>query len=196
MALKIIIPISLVVSFLQYWGIIAFIASAFTLAFSLIGLPGDSAIVFISSIFLPLYGPVAIITTLPLNIREITILAIMCLISHNLFVESTVQNKTGSSAVTMFLLRLSTSMFAAFFLNLLLPKFMGSNSVIQKGLEFVSVTAMLSNWIVNAGFLVLKISFIVSGLMVLQSILKEFKLLILISKIFSPFMRTMGLSSC
>src|SRR5665647_1103185 len=66
--LKIIIPISLIVSLLQYWGIIAQFATVLTPAFSLIGLPGESAIVFTSSFFLPLYAPIAILATLSLAV--------------------------------------------------------------------------------------------------------------------------------
>ena len=192
--LKIIIPISLIVSFLQYWGIIAQIAIVLSPAFSLIGLPGESAVVFITSIFLPLYGPVAIISTLPMDMREITILALMCLISHNMFVETAIQKKTGSSFGIMFFLRLSTSIAGAFILNLILPDQIGSVHAIQKSIEFQSIPDMLQNWIISAGFLSLKISLIITGLMMLQSILKEFNILILISNIFAPFMRVMGLS--
>jgi hypothetical protein len=193
--LKIIIPISLLVSFLQYWGVIAQIAGVLTPAFSLIGLPGESAVVFITSIFLPVYGPIAIISTLPLDMREITILAIMCLISHNLFVETAVQKKTGSSALCMFFLRISMSIIAAIILNRLLPENIGSRHVAQQSLKFLNVQDMLSKWVINTGFLSLKISLIIGGLMILQNILKEFNLLILIAKIFAPLMRIMGLST-
>jgi len=193
--LKIILPISLLVSFLQYWGVITQIAIVLKPVFSIIGLPGESAIVFISSIFLPLYGPIAIIATLPLTIREITILALMCLISHNLLVETAIQKKTGSSAIIMFSLRLITSLTAAFVLNFILPAHLGANHVVQESIEFGNVGDMLLNWAKNAGFLSIKISLIVTGLMVLQSILKEFNLLSIISKVFAPLMRVMGLSN-
>ena len=193
--LKIILPISLIVSFLQYWGIIAQIANILSPAFSLIGLPGESAVVFITSIFVPLYGPIAIIATLPMDMREITILALMCLISHNLFVETAVQKKTGSSALIMFFLRLSTSFIGAFILNQILPEHIGISHTIQKSVLFENLTDMLSNWIISTGYLALKISLIISGLMILQSILKEFKILDIISKTFTPLMRIMGLSN-
>ena len=192
--LKLIIPISLLVSFLQYWGVIADIAVFLKPVFSIIGLPGESAVVFISSIFLPLYGPIAIIATLPLTIREITILAIMCLISHNLLVETAIQRKTGSKFLIMFFLRLITSLICAYLLNLLLPENLGGNHVIQKSIEFTNVREMLVNWAGNAGFLALKIGLIVTGLMILQNILKEFNILSIISKVFAPVMRVMGLS--
>jgi len=192
--LKIILPISLIVSFLQYWGIVSLIASFLSPAFSFIGLPGESAVVFITSIFLPLYAPIAIITTLPLDLREITILALMCLISHNLFVETAVQKKTGSSALIMFFLRLSTSLIGAFILNLLLPEHIGSSHTIQQSIVFPNVQDMLYSWMISAGLLSLKISLIITGLLILQNILKEFNILIVIARTFAPLMRLLGLS--
>jgi len=192
--LKIILPISLTVSILQYLGVIAYIAGYLTPVFSVIGLPGESAIVFISSIFLTLYAPIAILTSLALDMREITILALMCLISHNLFVETAVQKKTGSSAIIMFTLRIVTSFVSAFILNLLLPKEIGPNIKIEKAIEFASIFEMLLYWVKGAGYLILKISIIVTGLMILQNILKDFKILDNIARIFSPIMKIMGLS--
>jgi len=192
--LKIILPISLAVSLLQYWGIIAYMASFLSPAFSLIGLPGESAIVFISSLFLTLYAPIAIIATLALDMREITILALMCLISHNLFVESAIQKKTGSSAVRMFIMRFVTSFVAAYFLNLLLPQQLGENKLTETAVVFSNLSEMLIFWIKGAGALILKIVLIVTGLMILQNILTEFKITDLISKAFAPFMKIMGLS--
>lgn len=192
--LKIIIPISLLVSLLQYWGIIAQFASLLAPAFSLIGLPGESAIVFISSFFLPLYAPIAILATLTLNLREITILALMCLISHNMIVETAIQKKTGSSAFVMFTLRLCFSFIAAIILNWLLPAQMGSAGVAQTLTQYATISEMLSSWLVSTGWLVFKIALIVTGLMMLQSIMKEFKILDFLAKLLSPFMRIMGLS--
>ena len=192
--LKLIIPISLIVSFLQYWGIISQIALILSPAFSFIGLPGESAVVFITSIFLPLYGPIAIISSLPLDMREITILALMCLISHNLFVETAVQKKTGSSALIMFFLRISCSIIVAYILNLLLPAQVGINHTIQQSRVFLNVQDMLHNWIISTGLLSLKISLIITGLMILQNLLKEFNILIVIARIFAPLMRLFGLT--
>ena len=192
--LKIILPISLAVSLLQYWGIIAQMATVLAPVFSLIGLPGESAIVFISSIFLTLYAPIAIIATLPLDIREITILALMCLISHNMFVETAIQKKTGSSAVVMFSLRLCASFISAYILNLLLPEQLGSGQAIKEQVVSANIGNMLTIWLISAGWLILKISLIVTGLMILQNIMKDFKILNLISKVIAPFMSVLGLS--
>jgi hypothetical protein len=193
--LKIILPIGLAVSILQHMGVIAHLADLLAPLFSLIGLPGESAIVFISSVFLNIYAAIAVITTLPLALREITILALMCLISHNMFVETAIQKKTGSSALTMLLLRLATSFVAAFALNALLPDQLGPTVAAQKGLMFESWGAMLGDWFFNTVRLIVKITLIVTGLMILQNLLKEFNILGFISRVCAPLMRILGLSS-
>ena len=119
--LKIILPISLLVRILQYSGILGQISDWLVPVFSLVGLPGETAIVFITSIFSPLYAPIALITSMSLGVREATILALMCLTSHNLMVESSVQAKTGSSFWEMTLLRLIMSFVIAFSLNWVMP---------------------------------------------------------------------------
>jgi hypothetical protein len=192
--LKIMLPISLAVSLLHYWGVIARLANVLTPAFSLIGLPGEAAIVFITSVFLNIYAAIAVISTLPLGMREITILALMCLISHNMPVETAIQKRTRSSAVRMLLLRLITSFVAAIALDTLLPEQLGAVRAVQQPLMFANLGALLANWLVSAGWLVLKITLIVTGLMILQNLLKEFKIINILSRVFAPLMRVMGLS--
>ncbi len=193
--LKIIVPVSFVVSLLQFYGVVGLIAGILEPGFSLIGLPGESAIVFITSLFLSLYAPIAIIATLPLDLREITILAVMCLISHNMIVETAVQKKTGSSAIVIILLRIGMSFVAAWFLNLLLPA--SEHHSVSKAVAQVynSLVEMLGIWLINTGWLSLKIVFIVSSLMLFQNILKEFRVLDVLSKIFAPVMKFFGLSA-
>ncbi|MDY0349610.1 MAG: nucleoside recognition domain-containing protein, partial [Tenuifilaceae bacterium] len=96
--LKITIPLSLLVTLLGYIGVVSYIANLLNPAFGLMGLPGEASLVFITSIFLNIYSVIVVMAQLPLTVREITILAVMCLIAHNLFVETAVQAKTGSKA--------------------------------------------------------------------------------------------------
>ena len=118
-------PISLLVRFLEYAGALAWIADYLNPVFVHLGLPGSTAIVFITSIFLPLYAPLAIITSMSITLRELTILALMCQIAHNLPVESAIQAKTGTSFWAMSILRVVTGLVIGFVLNLILPQEMG-----------------------------------------------------------------------
>ncbi|HRG03906.1 MAG TPA: nucleoside recognition domain-containing protein [Paludibacteraceae bacterium] len=191
--LKIIIPISLAVSILQYTGVIEVIARYLSPVFSVIGLPGEAAIVFITSIMLSLYAPIAIIATLPLDPRDVIILAVMCLIAHNMIVETAVQSKTGSRYITMFLLRIISAFVAAFFLNLLLPQTVETSQIAADAEVYQSFADMLLAWLISSFWLIVKILLIVTSLMLLQNILKEFKILDVISRTLAPLMSLMGL---
>jgi spore maturation protein SpmB len=163
--LKIMLPISLAVSLLHYWGLIGRLAGLLTPAFALIGLPGEAAIVFITSILVNIYAAIAVIATLPLDLRAITILALMCLISHNLPVETVIQKKTRSSALGMIALRLSVSFVAAVALHGLLPEQIGPVRAAQQAIGFDHAGQVLAKWFVDSAWLILKITLIVTGLM-------------------------------
>ena len=73
----------------------------------LVGLPGDAALVFISSVFLNIYSADRrSLLDVPSTCGSATILAIMCLTAHNLIVETAVMKKTGSSGSKMVFLRI------------------------------------------------------------------------------------------
>jgi hypothetical protein len=193
--LKLILPISLGVQLLQYSGLLDVIAIVLNPIFQAIGLPGASSIAFVCSLFLPLYAPVAIIGTMALTVRQMTILAIMCLISHNLLVETAVQKRTGSSYVLMMALRIGMSFVAAFIWNAMLPADMGTSvHAAVRTISEQSFLQVLSIWLDGAVRLSLKIMLIVTALMMLQRLLEEFKMMDVLSGIFAPVMSFMGLS--
>lgn len=193
--LKMILPISLAVRLLQFTGALDVVSVFLNPIFQAVGLPGEASIAFVSSIFLPLYAPIAIASSLTLTIRQLTILAIMCLISHNTLVESAIQKKTGSNFAFIWLLRISMSFFAAFVWNWLLPFDMGMAPVLAlSSVAEQTLGAVLWIWAQGAIVLSIKIALIVSALMILQRILEEFRIMDLLSKAFAPFMLFMGLA--
>lgn len=193
--LKLMLPVALLVSFLQYWGVIDWLAQYLSPIFIHIGLPGGSAIVFITSLFLPLYSALAVIATMTLGMREVTILAIMCLISHSLIIETAVQKRTGSSVVNMLVVRIGASFIAAVILNWLLPTTgFGVSHSSEHILQITSVRDVFFGWFKTSIMLIIKVSLILYGLFSLQNILSEFKWLDRISATFAPFMKFFGLS--
>jgi len=192
--LKIILPISLLVRLLQYSGWLNEISAYLEPLFSLIGLPGETAIVFITSVFCPLYAPIALITSMSLGVREATILAVMCLISHNLIVESSIQAKTGSSFWGMTILRLIMSFVIAFSLNWIMPTVgWGEVGATQSAEICNSWGEVFILWFTSSMKVVLSILLIVTALMILHYILDEFKLMKGLASIFAPFMKIFGL---
>lgn len=191
---KIILPISLLVRILQYSGILGSISAILEPLFSMIGLPGETAIIFMTSIFSPLYAPIALITSMSLGIREATILALMCLTSHNLIVESSVQAKTGSSFWWMVSLRIFMSFVIAFTLNRLMPTDgWGHVDITQSADVCESWFEVIELWLASSMSVIISILSIVTALMILHMMLDEFNLMNGLSNIFAPMMRLFGL---
>ena len=195
--LKVMLPISLAVRVLQHVGFIDWLAGWLSPLFSYIGLSGDSAFVFLTSIFLPLYPTIAVMTTLTLTLREATILAVMCLISHNLPVECSVAHKTGSPFGRIVAFRIAMSLVAAVVLNLLLPQSDAPFTAFfaSAATEATSWGMLLTQWLTSSLSLTLTIVLIVTALMVLQRVLEEFGWMHRIAHILAPIMRIFGLPS-
>lgn len=192
--LKIILPISLAVRLLDYFGILEFLAQYLTPIFQYIGLSGNTAIVFLTSMFLPLYAPIAILTSMDISMREVTILSIMCLISHNLLVETSIQKSTGSSFIKMYSMRLAMSFLVALTLNAILPQNgWPSWNATSTSTAINSLTALLETWFYSSIKLSIMIVVIISLLMLLQRLLLEYNLLDKIAKPLIPIIKLFGL---
>ena len=166
--IRLIIPVSLAVTLLKFFGILAILSNFLTPLFSLIGLPGEAALVFLTSIFLNIYSAIAVITSLPFSGREVAILAVMCLIAHNLIVETAVQKKTGSKVWEMLAVRLGFSILAGLVLNLIMPETLGHAIKQSTIADESSLLLVLAGWAKSSAFLSIKIILLVSGLMILQ----------------------------
>lgn len=192
--LKIILPVSLLVRLLDFYGLLTLMAGLLDPVFVYLGLPGSTAIVFITSIFLPLYAPLAIITSMSIGLRELTILALMCQISHNLPVESAIQAKTGTPFWTVTALRITMSIVVGLVLNLILPQDMGTPAFIRTEVMAVtSLTGVLLLWLKSSLQVMLLITVIVFSLNLLYRLLDVYRLIPKLSRGVEPSLRFFGL---
>jgi len=190
--LSIMLPVSFVVMLLNYSGILAVISSYLSPAFEMIGLPGESAFVLITSIFTNIYTAIAVITSLELHGRVVTILAVMCLVSHGFMIETSVLKKTGSSVIRMIVLRLGSSFLLGAFLNYILPSDI-SNSISESYLSTQSFKLMFVSWLGSSFALTIKVIVLITILMIFQKILELFGVIKWIAKVLAPFQIMMGL---
>ena len=192
--LKLILPISLAFRLLDYSGLLVYVADFLNPIFIHLGLPGSTAIIFITSIFLPLYAPLAIITSMTLTLRELTILALMCQVAHNLPVESAIQAKTGTSFWAMFSVRIFMSILIGFVLNLILPLQMGEPSFMLTSVESMnSLSDVFVAWAITSLRISILIISIITILMVSYRLLEEYNLINKLSKSIEPILKFFGL---
>lgn len=190
--LKITIPVSFAVFLLDYSGWINIFAGFVAPALKIIGLSGEATVILLTSFFTNVYSAIAVMTTLGTGYREGTIVAVMCLISHSFIVETVIQRKTGSNAVRMVMTRITASILAAIFLNLILPgKMEESHGVLIR--NAVPFFPALKAWFFTIGYTTVKIVVLVNLLLILQKILSEFGLIKWMLIPFKPLLKLMGL---
>ncbi|AGB40485.1 putative membrane protein [Halobacteroides halobius DSM 5150] len=117
---KIIIPVYILVTFIKYTGGINYLAQIFKPMMKLVGLPGEAVLALLTGYLLNIYGALAVIASLDLTVREITILGTMLGIAHSLIIEAAVIKKINGRLIALISLRVILSIVAGFILNLLL----------------------------------------------------------------------------
>lgn len=191
--LTIMVPVSLGVKLLAWSGMLAWIARPLNPLFAYLGLPGETVVAFLTGVFLNIYSAIAALGSITLTDRQVTIFAIMALISHNFPVESAVQHKTGTVAWRTITLRLMCSLIAGLALNWLLPFSNVPAKLPPMASSSATLSALLANWAVSTAWLAGKVIAIVMGLMVLQRIITEFGVIHAISRLMFPVLWLLGL---
>ncbi|WP_010257503.1 nucleoside recognition domain-containing protein [Treponema primitia] len=203
--LCIMIPVSFAVLILDCSGVLYYIGRFLGPMMHYLGLPGEAALALISSIFVNIYSALAVIGTLDLTGRELTILATMCFLAHNFFVECAVMKKTGSSMVKMVFLRLFSAILAGWVLHFILPAelgrpvhgaaateagLVGTHGI---GLNLARLPAVLKVWLIETLINILRIFLIILGIMFIQKLLDEFGVMRLLGRVMAPLMNVFGL---
>ncbi len=122
---KIIVPVSCLVALLDHYGIIDQIATIFTPVMRLFGLPGEAAISLLLGFLVNIYAAMGAIAAISLTPQQITVLAVIIGICHELPVETIVCRYTGLRIPVSIALRLTTAVAAGIMLNLIYSAVLG-----------------------------------------------------------------------
>ena len=187
------IPISLAVCLLQYYGVIAWCAQWLNPLFCHIGLPGASSIAFLTGATATTYAALAVMMSMELTMRQATIIAIMVLICHALPLECTVNKKVGSKPFRMAFLRIAGALLAAVYLNLVLPELSEPFSSFTLSAEEASLSAVLQGWMLSSVKLTAMIFAIIYALMFVQRLMERYGLMQKLVEPLAPMMVFFGL---
>ena len=192
--------VSFAMFLLKYTGILYWVAALVSPVFGWFGLPGSAAMAYVSGYFINVYSCIAVLSTLELTAREITILGAMSLAAHAIPVESAVQRKTGTSPAYTVVVRTLGSLALGFGLNLVLPgrPEAFTSPVALSGIPFFQIQGdfwpLLGEWALGLLKLTVWMTCLIYLLNLIQRALYEFGIMEHISKWFRPLMRFFGLS--
>ncbi len=191
--LKIMLPISLAVRLLQYYGVIAWCAQWLDPAFRYLGLPGASAIAFLTGASVTTYACLAVMLSMTLTLRQATIIAIMVLICHALPLECAVVKKVGSKPFRMGAIRILGAFAAAFYLNIVLPDMNEPFGHVVTAEVEMTLEGVMREWLMSSLKLSLLIMGIIYSLMVTQRIMDDLGIMYKLIRPIEPLMTFFGL---
>jgi spore maturation protein SpmB len=117
---KVVVPVYIVVTFLKYTPVLGWIAAICAPAVSYLGLPGEAALALVMGNVLNIYAAIGVMTTLSLTHKQVTILAVMLLLSHTIFIETAVSRRIGVNPWFAASVRLFLSVAAGLVLNIII----------------------------------------------------------------------------
>ena len=124
---KILIPFVFIIKFLEITGFVDLIASIFEPLMSLIGLPAEFGIIWVTAIVVNIYAALILLANLlpliDITVSQITVLTVAMLLCHNLIVESAISKLAGVSFLFTSLYRLIAAFLTCWILNLIYTKF-------------------------------------------------------------------------
>jgi hypothetical protein len=190
---KIVIPLSFLVTLLQWTGWLNYLDFLLNPLTSLINLPAEAALPILAGMLINIYACIAIITVVPFTVEQMTLIAIFCLIAHNLITEGIIQHRSGINAAKVVIIRIVSAVVAV----LIVSQFLGDTSqdvvlpaslIIQA--PFIDV---IKNWAADTLGLIAKILGIIMGLMIVLGWLQALGWVEPLLKAFKPLMRILGL---
>ena len=195
MLLAVMIPVIAVMIGLEAFGLLPKVARLFAPFMRVLGLPGDAALVFISGAFVNLYTAVAVAANVALTCKQMTVLAILCLVCHNLPVECAVQKRAGTGIRWMLTVRLVTGFAGALAVHWLIPetgKWLRA-AAHAKAAQAVSTRQLLYDRLTGNGVFLLKVVVLVMALMILMELLRQTGVLRMLTVLMRPLTWLAGL---
>ncbi|RLL46636.1 hypothetical protein D8M04_05365 [Oceanobacillus piezotolerans] len=194
---KVIFPITLIVTILQFTPVLPWVIKLLEPIMGLLGLSGEAAVPLVLGNALNLYAGIAAIISFEFTVKEVFILAIMLSFSHNLFIESAVATKVGVKWYVIVGVRVGLALLSAVIINLF---WNGGGEIAQYGM-ISSAQAEPEGWLAislfgmeTAIFAILQLAIIVIPLMIIMQFLREKGWLHFLSDKLAPFMRILGMN--
>ena len=186
--------VSFVIFLLKYFGVLQWLSVYLEPLFKHFGLPGAASLAWVSGYFVNCYSAIAAGVTMGLNVRQMTILAVMTLCAHNMPVETTVQKKTGTSAILVIVVRTLSSIAMGFVLNLVLPDWGAAAETAEAAAaSTLPFWDQFLAWLVGMLRLTLKMTCIIFALNILQQIIADSGAVEPMSRALKPLMAVFGL---
>lgn len=198
--LKILVPISFFTALLVHFGLLFHLDFLLTPVMGWLCLPASAALVLVIGLFTGIYGTVAALSVMAFSMDHMILMAIFTLISHNLIQESLVQGNSGINPFVAAAFRL----IMAFGVTWVCARILGTfpDQGLAPSLDTLAPGSapflpMVREWALATVRLVLQIFLIIMPLMVALELAKIFHIIQILTRLFAPILKLLGLDpSC
>lgn len=192
--IKIMLPVSFVVKVLSFYGLVTWLSNALSPYFRYIGLQGDAILALLSGYLINCYSAIAVMSTLTLSTKQVTILSAMLLICHTLPIELAVQKKAGGSLPQIFVVRVFSSLLTGFILNAVMNDNGGTAHKLQAAAanQAADLRQAVISWLWDSTT-VIQLILVNILIMIVYQLLERFHVLVKISKLSQHIMFLFGL---
>lgn len=196
----VLIPAGFLVYLLELLGLLGPLASVLDPVMGLAGLPGEAALVFATGALVTIFPAIGMLSSLSFTVGETTVIALMILICHNLFVETAVQARVGSNPIRIVAVRVISAFAAAILVGRILGldgagtrvgSGSGGSGAGFPGWETAAATFVV--WALTTGRTILRITVVVVLIMVAQRFLKHSGVLPRVARVCEPVVVAFGL---
>ncbi len=190
---KIVIPLSFLITVLQWTGWLNYLDFLLNPLTSLISLPPEAALPILAGMLINIYACIAIISVVPFSLEQMTLIAVFCLIAHNLITEGIIQHRSGINVAKVVIIRIASAVVAV----LIVSQFLGDTS--QEVALPANLTVqspffdVVTNWALETLGLIAKIFGIIMGLMIVLGWLRALGWVNPLLRVLKPLMRILGL---
>jgi spore maturation protein SpmB len=196
--LKIMIPVSIIVKLFEMTGSITTIGTYLSPVMKLVGLPGETGLVWATAMITNIYGGLLVFISLSSQMvftgAQVTVLATMILIAHSLPIEVTIARKAGVRIWFTLLWRIG----CAFIFGMILSSIFTLSGLFQTTSAMVwqpeSMNISITGWVFNQLKNYLMIFLIVFSLLLLLRFLENIGAIAKINRIFEPGLEKLGMS--
>ena len=191
---KIIFPVTFFTALLEYSGLLNALNFVLEPAMGALNLPSIAALPIVVGLLTGIYTGIAAMVVLPLTINQMTLIAVFLMASHNLIQEGIIQAKTGLGGLKATLVRLAASVVTV----IVISQFLDNGSTAAAGTAgTLSGTqpflVMLKAWFLATLSLFVKILIVITAIMILLEIMRNYNMIEYIVKTLNPFLKILGL---
>ena len=196
--LKIMIPTLIVIKGLSYVGVIDWVAKIIEPLMQLLGLPGESAIIWVTTFFVNIYAGLTIFSNMAslqnITTGQATVLAALMLIAHSFFVEMAVVKAAGVRLRIAVPIRIASAILFAYMIFVVsdMTETLQHTAIIN--LPSLPVSGSITQWMIGNIESLLFICIFVYAMVAFVEFLKVSKITIVIEYILSPILRLIGIS--